>query len=278
MSGLSINHYLAPEGYPLERFLDDCVAAGATGVGITERALGEMPVGELKRHLSDRSLGVTSVNSAGFFLWSDPARLQRQGEINARLIEAAAELEADTLVTIGGGLHDYEQARPGDLQRARSTVADRLPGLIEAAARRNVRLGVEPMHPIRIPNKATLNTLGQTERLCEANSGLGFVLDVFHSWWDPDLEEVLARMVSRLRLVQLTGVDQPRDPVPLPTRCGLSEGLVDMAALIGMFERIGYVGRYEFELFAADLRGASVADTIRRAVDDFHAFSTSRGI
>lgn len=273
MSGLSINHYIAPEGYPLERFLDDCVEAGATGVGITERALSEMAPAELKRRLSDRALGVTSVNSAGFFLWSDAARLQRQREINATLIEAASELEADTLVTIGGGLHDYEQMRPGDLQRARSTVVDQLPGLIEAAARREVLLGIEPMHPIRIPNKATLNTLGQTERLCDGNPGLGFVLDVFHSWWDPDLEDVLARMVPRLRLVQLTGVAQPRDPVPLPTRCGLSDGLVDIAELIGMLQRIGYAGPYEFELFASDLRGASVADAIRRAVDDFHAFS-----
>lgn len=273
MPGLSINHYIAPEGYPLERFLDDCVKAGATGVGITERALSEMPSAELKRQLADRGLHVTSVNSAGFFLWSDAARLQRQQEINAHLIEVAADLEADTLVTIGGGLHDYEHMRPGDLQRARSTVIEQLPGLVDAAAHREVLLGLEPMHPVRIPNKSTLNTLAQTERLCDAHPGLGFVLDVFHSWWDPDLEDVLARMVSRLRLVQLTGVAQPRDPVPLPIRCGLSDGLVDMRVLIRMLEGIGYAGHYEFELFASDLRGSSVADAIRRAVDDFHAFS-----
>ena len=78
MGGLSINHYLTPAGYPLATFLDDAVAAGGSGVGLTERALAEMSVPALRRMLRDRNLRVTSVNSAGFFLWDDPARAKRQ--------------------------------------------------------------------------------------------------------------------------------------------------------------------------------------------------------
>lgn len=269
--GLSINHYIAPEGYALERFLDDCAEAGATGVGLTERALAEMPLEQLARAVQERSLKVTSVNSAGFFLWDDPQKARRQGEVNAELIHAAAVLGADALVTIGGGLHDYAEAGAGDLNRVRSTVDERLPALIAAASARGVSLGVEPMHPIRIPNKSTLNTLAQTERQLARHAGLGFVLDVFHSWWDPDLEEVLARAVSRLRLVQLVGVAQPRGDVLLPVRCPLGEGLVDLPALLGTLRRVGYGGNFEFELFAPDLRGATVAEAIRRAVAEFGA-------
>ncbi|MEP9352746.1 sugar phosphate isomerase/epimerase [Xanthobacter sp. KR7-65] len=275
MTGLSINHYIAPPGYALERFLDDCAAAGATGVGLTERALEEAALPDLKRMLDDRGLAVTSVNSAGFFLWGDAARAQRQLAINAALIDAAAVLSAGTLVTIGGGLADLGTERPGDLARTRRAVDAALPELCAAAAARGVRLGLETMHPIRIATKSTVNTLTQAEALCAAHPGLGFVLDVFHSWWDPDLESVLARSIAQLTLVQLTGVAQPSDPALLPSRCPLSQGRVDTADLLRLLVRCGYGGAYEFELFAHDLAGASVADAIRRAVDDFAALAAA---
>ncbi|MBN8916615.1 MAG: sugar phosphate isomerase/epimerase [Rhizobiales bacterium] len=275
MTGLSINYYIAPPGYALERFLDDCATAGATGVGLTERALQEVALPDLKRMLDERGLAVSSVNSAGFFLWGDPARAQRQVAINAALIEAAAMLSAGTLVTIGGGLGDLGTERPGDLARARRAVDAALPELCAAAKARGVRLGLETMHPIRIPTKSTVNTLTQAEALCGAHPGLGFILDVFHSWWDPDLEPVLARSIARLTLVQLSGVAQPRDPALLPTRCPLSQGCVDTADLLRLLARCGYGGPYEFELFAHELAGASVADAIRRAVDDFAALAAA---
>ncbi|WP_246702109.1 sugar phosphate isomerase/epimerase [Xanthobacter sp. SG618] len=273
--GLSINYYIAPPGYALERFLDDCAAAGATGVGLTERALEEVALPDLKRMLDERGLAVSSVNSAGFFLWGDAARAQRQVAINAALIEAAAVLCAGTLVTIGGGLGDLGTERPGDLARARRAVDAALPELCAAAEARGVRLGLETMHPIRIPTKSTVNTLTQAEALCGAHPGLGFILDVFHSWWDPDLEPVLARSIARLTLVQLSGVAQPRDPALLPARCPLSQGCVDTTELLRLLAQCGYGGPYEFELFAHELAGASVADAIRRAVDDFAALAAA---
>ncbi|UDQ90249.1 sugar phosphate isomerase/epimerase [Xanthobacter autotrophicus] len=273
MTGLSINHYITPPGYALERFLDDCAAAGATGVGLTERALDEVALPDLQRMLDARGLTVSSVNSAGFFLWGDPERAQRQAAVNAALIHAAAVLSAGTLVTIGGGLDDLGPQPPGVLAHARCTVAAALPALRDAAGARGVRLGLETMHPIRIPTKSTLNTLTQAEALCVAHPGLGFVLDVFHSWWDPDLEPVLARSIARLTLVQLSGVAQPRDPALLPARCPLSQGCVDTGDLLRLLARCGYRGPYEFELFAHDLDGVSVADAIRRAVDDFAALA-----
>ncbi len=35
LSPLAINHYLAPPGYPLLRFLEEAKEAGAAGVGLT---------------------------------------------------------------------------------------------------------------------------------------------------------------------------------------------------------------------------------------------------
>lgn len=277
MRGLSINHYLVPEGFPLLRFLDDAAAAGAEGVGLTERALSEMPLPELKRALRTRGLHVTSMNSAGFFLWADPERAKRQREINDHLVASAAELEADTLVLIGGGLHDMGEERPGSLAEARARVEDEIPAILDRAKRAGVRLGIEPMHPLRLFTKAALNTLAQTEALLDRHPGLGAVIDLFHSWWDPDLHPALGRLADRITLVQVCGVTQSRTEPALPRRCRPGEGVVDVAAILATLSRAGYAGRFEFELFAPDLAGMEPADMMRAAVADFAILADRAG-
>ncbi|NNM74181.1 sugar phosphate isomerase/epimerase family protein [Enterovirga aerilata] len=273
MQRLSLNHYITPDGYPLARFLDEAAEAGAEGVGLTERALSETALPELKRALRDRSLAVTSVNSAGFFLWSDADRAAQQSETNSRLIASAAELGADTLVLIGGGLHDLGGEYPGHLAAARARLDDAIPAILEEATRAGVRLGIEPMHPLRIFTKACLNTLAQTEALLQRHPGLGVVLDLFHSWWDPDLHDAIGRIAERITLVQVCGVTQPRTELALPRRCLLGEGVVDLPAILSTLSRAGYRGRFEFELFAPDLDGRAPADVMRAAIRDFERLS-----
>lgn len=273
LSPLAINHYLAPTGYPLLRFLEEAREAGAAGVGLTERALSEMALRRLKVEMRARGLRATSVNSAGFFLWSDPERAARQAEINARLIEAAAELDADTLVLIGGGLHDMGAEDPGHLAEARKRVEHEIPALLDRAARAGVRVGIEPMHPLRIFTKACLNTLAQTGILLDRHLGLGFVLDLFHSWWDPDLHDILARRADRITLVQVCGVMQSRTEPALPRRCLPGTGTIDLPAILASLRRGGYRGGFEFELFAPDLDGREPADVMRAAIADFTRLS-----
>jgi sugar phosphate isomerase/epimerase len=275
--GLSINHYLVPDGYPLVRFLDEAHSAGAVGVGLTERALSEASLPALKRMLRERALGVTSVNSAGFVLWSDPERAARQAGINAHLIACAAELEADTLVLIGGGLHDMGEERPGLLAEARARVEDAIPAILDEATRAGIRLGIEPMHPLRIFTKAALSTLAQTESLLGRHPGLGLALDLFHSWWDPDLLPAIGRLADRIALVQVCGVTQSRTEPALPRRCLPGEGVVDLPAIRAALTRAGYRGRFEFELFAPDLGGREPAAMMSAAIADFTRLSVAAG-
>lgn len=270
MTGLSINHYITPADYPLERFLDDCATAGATGVGLTERALGELPLASMKEMLAVRKLSVTSVNSAGFFLWGEAGKTQQQREINAFLVEASHALDASALTTIGGGFTDGGEEPKRSIQELRKLIDDALPDLISVANAKGVKLGVEPMHPSRITNKSLLNTLAQTERLLASFPALTVVLDAFHTWWEPDLDTFIEKHVSRLSCVQLSGVVLSNDPTMAPSRCAMREGVVDLKALITTLRYSGYRGPFEFELFAHELGGRSVSDLIRQAVDDFN--------
>lgn len=270
MNGLSINHYITPAGYPLEQFLDDCASAGATGVGLTERALGEVPLARIKDMLAARNLTVTSVNSAGFFLWGSEVRAQEQRNINAFLVEASHVLAASTLTTIGGGYADAGDAHPVSIQALRGRIENALPPLIAAAEAAGVKLGIEPMHPSRITNKSLLNTLAQTARLLARFPELTVILDAFHTWWEADLDTFIGTHASRLSCVQVSGIMLSNDPFMAPSRCGMREGVFDLKSLIRTLGAAGYRGPFEFELFAHELQGRAVSDVIRQAVGDFN--------
>jgi sugar phosphate isomerase/epimerase len=273
MPGLSINHYIAPAGYPLERFFDDCVEAGATGVGLTERALGELSLVTIKEMLKARNLAVTSVNSAGFFLWGEAEKARKQREINTFLIEASNALEASALTTIDGGLNDVGKGASANVRTLRRKVLSALPSLIEAASEKGVRLGIEPMHPSRMANKSLLNTLSQTSDMLSQFSELTVMLDAFHVWWEPELESFIRTYASRISCVQLTGVQLSENPAMAPFRCAMREGNADIKELIHMLRAGGYTGPFEFELFTHELAGREVSDVIRQAVSDYARLS-----
>ena len=123
MSALALNHYICPPGYPLTRFLDEAVAAGAPAVGLTLAALEAASIPEIRRELAARSLTLSSLNSAGFFTRRDGARRSGRDPASRRLVEAAAELGADVLCVIAGGMREE-----ADLSTARTVIVAHSPG------------------------------------------------------------------------------------------------------------------------------------------------------
>src|SRR5262245_11877005 len=122
--GLSINHYLCPPGYGVARFAQEIAGAGASGIGLTIRALDETGVAQCRRIVADNGLFISSLNSAGDFLLRDPALARDQAARNLSLVEAAAQLGARVLVVVVGGLSgqsfvdDLELRAPRLLERA----------------------------------------------------------------------------------------------------------------------------------------------------------------
>ena len=250
---LSANQYVCPEGYGVERFLDEAAAAGFTRVALTRAALAEMSPARLRRAVDARGQSVTTLNSAGYFTWADPGRRARQAEENRQLIEAAAELDADALCVITGGC-----AEQPNLATARTMIADGLGELNALAAAEGVRLGLEPIHPKDVPTKGCVNTLAQARALIEPLEATGLIVDLFHSWWDPDLMAVAADpCVCVLQICNVTS-----EPRRSPT---LDRGILNVRALTESLQKAGFAGPVEFEIFAADHGQADIAPILRAA-------------
>lgn len=131
-------------------------------------------------------------------------------------------------------------------------------------------LAIEPLHPMYAADRACVNTMAQALDLCDLldpgrSGALGLALDVYHVWWDPELEAQIRR-AGRERLLAFHVCDWL-----LPTRDLLNDrgmmgdGVIDIPRIRGWVEQAGFAGYSEVEIFSAEnwwkRDGGEVLDT-----------------
>src|SRR5229473_1257793 len=127
-------------------------------------------------------------------------------------------------------------------------------GLLPHARAARMPLAIEPHHPRYAAGRACINTLAQANDLCDAlGPGLGVAIDVYHVWWDPDLEREIARAGAAGRLLAFHVCDwlvPTRDL--LDDRGMMGDGVIDLRRIRGWVEAAGYAGFCEVEIFSAE--------------------------
>lgn len=243
---ISFNHATFGPDVSFRAFLEAVVETGAAGVGVwTERLDGMSPraAGELVR---DLGLQISGVNRGGFFTGALESERKTAFDRTMRQIEATAELQADTLVIVPGGLS--QELR--DIDLARRQVREGLEDVADFARDHQVRLAVEPFHPALSAIRGVINTLDLALDLCESfDDHVGVVTDIFHIWWDPNVYAAIDRAGPRIFGHHLC--DWKLDAVdPLADRGVVGEGVADASRLTAAVMRAGYSGWMEIEIFS----------------------------
>lgn len=246
----AVNHYLCPVSMPLITFLDQICAHGFDAVGLTVAALEALPLQRLKRELEVRGLQVSSVNSAGFFLFDGEAALA-QAKRNRLLVEQTAELECTRLNIIVGG----SASQP--LAAARQAAITHLARFAEEASRLGVSLLIEPLHPLNVRGNCCFNTISQIETVFSIVPGLRLNADLYHLWWDPDLEKLLRGDSVPIGLLQICDV-ATNETGQVPRRTPLGEGFLPWGEYVKAVRRTFPGAPVEIELFADQLPGRPV--------------------
>src|SRR5260221_488665 len=75
------------------------------------------------------------------------------------------------------------------------TSAQKFAALLPDCKAANVKLAIEPLHPMYADSRSAVNSLGQANDMVEALKSpfVGVAVDVYHVWWDPALETEIAR-------------------------------------------------------------------------------------
>jgi len=258
------NHFLSINAATLrrERPLAEVVAAltksGIPGIGPWREQIQAIGTKAAAKLIGDHGLVVSGVSRAGVFTAKGRARLQEVLDDNRRAVDEAAGIGARCLVLIGGGLIPGSR----DIAAARALFAEGLAALLPHARAARVPLAIEPLHPMYAADRACINTLAQANDLCDGlGEGVGVVVDVYHTWWDPNLEREIARAGARRILAfHLSDWLVPTTDLLLD-RGMMGDGVIDLRRIRGWVESAGFEGMCEVEIF-------SERNWWRRPVDD----------
>ncbi|MEY4678641.1 MAG: sugar phosphate isomerase/epimerase family protein [Alphaproteobacteria bacterium] len=247
---LAINHATVRRRCDLPTLVELCQRRGIRAIATWRDLLGEGGVAAAARLLRQAGLQVTGHCRAGLFAASSAAERAAILAENRRAIDEAAELGAQSLCVIAGGLPGGSR----DLAAAHAEVHDGLGAMLEHARKAGVRLGLEPLHPMYAADRACVNTMRHANELCEAlGEGIGILVDVYHVWWDPHLAPEIARAGAAGRILGFHACDwlvPTRDF--LTDRGMMGDGVIDIPRIRGMVEAAGYGGFVEVEIFSAE--------------------------
>jgi sugar phosphate isomerase/epimerase len=236
-------------GWEPERIIDACAARGFGSIVFWRREIGTraLEIGERARAAGLSVAGLCRTPFLVGTLAIDKAAVLDDAKAS---IDMAAGLGAAVLTIVVGGVH------PGTKGTAESLkiVTDRVAALAPYAAERNVKLALEPLNPVYAGNRSCLTTLRDAVDICDAVDApnLGIAADVYHVWWDNDLDTQLQR-AGKHRIFGYHLCDWLADTSDvLLDRGMMGDGVADLKALRKSVEGAGYAGPCEVEIFSAN--------------------------
>jgi len=236
-----------------------CARHGIPAIGLWRDRVAEAGLAGAAAAVRGAGLHVSSLCRGGFFTHADPgARRAARADNRAAVIEAA-ELGADALVLVCGGLVPGSR----DLGLARRMVADAIGDLVPEAQRLGVRLAIEALHPMFCADRSVLASLGEAIELAAQfpADAVGLMVDTYHVWWDARLADEIARAGGRIVGYQVCDWMLPLPQDALLGRGHLGDGVIDFGPVSAAVTAAGYHGYVEVEIFNADVWAAPADQT-----------------
>ncbi|RMG59836.1 MAG: sugar phosphate isomerase/epimerase [Bacteroidetes bacterium] len=240
-------HTITTKPLPLSAAVEAYAARGVGGISVWADALGDLSPQAAGELIRAAGLEVVSYVRGGFFAHADPAARQQAIRDNLQLMEQAAALGAPLLVLVCGA----DPRQP--LAVSRDQIRAGIEALLPRAEALGLRLGIEPLHPMYADTRSAISTLAQANDLAEALASpwVGVVIDVYHLWWDPDLEAQIRRCGTRGHLFAYHVCDWK-----VPTRDMLldrgliGEGCIPLRQIGQWVAEAGFTGYTEVEIFS----------------------------
>ena len=254
-------HTMTNKPWDLRQCIDGYSKAGIKGISVWRNVIEPIGAQAAGRMLRDAGMQVPALVRGGFFPALEPAKRQAAIDENKRCIDEAAAIGAEMVVLVCGAV-------PGlPLPEARKQVADGIAACLNHAAEHKVKLAIEPLHPMYAADRSAVNTMGQARVICEQlkSPWLGIACDVYHVWWDQDLEQEIRLAGQQKTLFGFHICDWRVNTRDLLNDRGLmGDGCINIPQIRGWVEATGFRGFNEVEIFSAERWAMDLAEYVNQ--------------
>lgn len=240
-------HTFTTKPWSISECIENYARAGVEGISIWRETVAGLDLPSVRRHLDDSGLRAISLVRGGFFTGEKKEERELALARNFETIREAETLGVPMIVLVCG-------ATVG--QSPRENVDQIIEGIAKiapTAADAGVKLAIEPLHPKYAGNRSAICSLAMANDICEQidSPDVGIAVDVYHVWWELDLEKQIRRCAAQNNLLAYHICDfKPDFDHPLLDRGLMGEGCIPLRAIDHWIRSAGFHGPAEVEIFS----------------------------
>ncbi len=267
-------HTITTKPWSTEECISRYSAAGVEGITFWRYNLEGRSPSAVGRQAREAGLEVVSLCRGGFFPGRTSIERQAAVDENRRCIEEARELGAPHIVLVCGAV-------PGQaLAESRKQIAEGIAAVLPEAEAAGVKLAIEPLHPMYADDRSAVNTMSQANEICDVLGSpamVGIAADVYHIWWDPELEAQIQQTAEAKRLFAFHLCDWKTPTTDFLNDRGLmGEGCIPISQISRWVDATGYSGMREIEIFSNRYWAMDQAEWLSRIVQSYQSLYSSR--
>ena len=255
-------HTMTNKPWTLAQCCERYAGAGIGGISVWRNVIEPIGITEAARIVRSSGLKVPALVRGGFFAADDATKREAAIDDNKRCIDEAAAIGAEMVGLVVGAVVGMP------LGDARQQVAEGIGKCIDYAASNNVKLAIEPLHPMYAADRSCINRMKEARLVCEQlqSKWVGIACDVYHVWWDPDLPQEIELAGQQGTLFGFHVCDwRPNTRDLLNDRGLMGEGAIDIKTIRRWIEAAGFRGFNEVEIFSTE-RWAGDQDTYLKQI------------
>lgn len=246
LSNMAI-HTITTKPWKLDSALEHYARAGISGVSLWKESLEDFTVQKTRSLLATSGLKVVSLVRGGFFPSISLAERMKKIEENKRLIDLATEVGAPMIVLVCGADPNIQ------LCDACQQIEEGIAQILPYAEENNIKLAIEPLHPMYADTRSAIVTIKQAHELCMKfkSTNLGIAVDVYHVWWDPELENQIMNAGKTQSIFAFHVCDWKSPTMDMLNDRGImGEGCIPIRTIRQWVQNAGFSGFNEVEIFS----------------------------
>ncbi|MCZ6680210.1 MAG: sugar phosphate isomerase/epimerase [Candidatus Poribacteria bacterium] len=240
-------HTITTKPWSIEEIIANYHQAGISGISVWREVLEKRNPVRIGEDIQNAGMEVVSLVRGGFFTGQTDAEIQASLDDNRRAIDEAAALNASMVVLVCGAV-------PGQaIRRSLAQIEAGLETLLPYAEKCGVSLAIEPLHPMYADSRSAICTMKTANEFAEKfdSPHLGVAVDVFHLWWDADIESEIQRCGDNGNLLAFHICDWKIGMADMLNDRGLmGEGVIQIREIRAWMEAAGFDGFHEVEIFS----------------------------
>ncbi|MCH2209648.1 MAG: sugar phosphate isomerase/epimerase [Lentisphaerales bacterium] len=259
-------HTMTNKPWSLDECLKNYSAKGIGGISVWRNVIENQNLNDVNRRVLDSGITPVSLVRGGFFTGKSEADKQKAIDENKQCIDEAAAIGTDLVVLVCGSTPGFT------IDENIKMIEDGIQSVTEHAQKNNVRLGIEPLHPMYADIRSAVSSLRAANNMAERiNSDyVGVTLDVFHVWWEEQLQQEIQRCANLGKLFSFHICDWKTDMEDMLQDRGLmGEGIINVPQIRGWVEETGFNGFNEIEIFSKKYWAMDQHEFLDKMIDTY---------